>query len=191
MKRSRHPSAAWAHAAAPGDAARVRVGGGFVPSAEELARPLLLLAGGIGITPLASIARHAADLAAATSAGGPSAPQPPPHVRLVYCCRSGADFALLPELRAAEAAAGGRLRVELRVTGAGGADVAGARRGPRLGRDDVAAALRAAAAAAGPGTLAADVTTFLCGPPAMTDALEAHLLALQQPAARIRLERWW
>ena len=189
MKHSRHPSAAWAHAAAPGDAARVRVGGGFVPTAEELARPLLLLAGGIGITPLASIARHAADLAVAARAGGST--QPPPHVRLVYTCRSGADFALLPELRAAEAAAGGVLRVELRVTGAGGADATGARRGPRLGRDDVAAALRAAAAAAGPRVPAADVTTFLCGPPAMTDALEAHLLALQQPPGRIRLERWW
>jgi len=88
---------------------------------------------------------------------------------------------------------GGRLRVELRVTGAAGSvdDVIGARRGARLGRDDVAAALGAAAAAAGPGARVADVTTFLCGPPAMTDAMERHLLDLAQPADRIRLERWW
>ncbi len=77
----------------------------------------------------------------------------------------------------------------LRVTGAAGALPAGAACAPRLGREDVAAALAAAAAAAG--VRATDVTTFLCGPPGMTDALEQHLLALQQPAERIRLERWW
>ncbi len=99
MKRSRHPSAVWAHASAPGDAATLRVGGGFVPTPAELAQPLLLLAGGIGITPLASIARHAAELAARGA-------KPPPHVSLLYCCRSGVDFALLPQLRAAEALSG-------------------------------------------------------------------------------------
>jgi hypothetical protein len=112
VKRSRHPSAVWAHAAAPGERARVRVGGGFVPSAAELAGPLLLLAGGIGITPLASIARHAADVAAAAAAAAaaahaPAALRPPqPQTLLVYSCRSADDFALLPQLRAAEAASG-------------------------------------------------------------------------------------
>ena len=90
------------------------------------------------------------------------------------------------------------MRVELRITGAAAAAAAaasaaplpaGAQRRPRLGREDVAAALAAAAAAAV--GRAADVTTFLCGPPAMTDAMEGHLLALEQPRERIRLERWW
>ena len=49
----------------------------------------------IGITPLASIARHAAELAAA-----------PHHVLLVYSCRSAAEFALLSQLRRAEADSG-------------------------------------------------------------------------------------
>ena len=83
------------------------------------------------------------------------------------------------------------MRVELRVTGAHGALPTGAHRRPRLGRADVAAALKAAAAAAGGGRTAADVVTFMCGPPAMTDALEGHLQALGQPQAHIRLERWW
>jgi ferredoxin-NADP reductase len=98
----------WAHAAVAGERARVRVGGGFVPSDAELSGPLLLLAGGIGITPLASIARHAAEVAAmrAHDARRPTQPQ----TLLVYSCRSAADFALLPQLRAAESASGAALR---------------------------------------------------------------------------------
>jgi ferredoxin-NADP reductase len=115
VKRSRHPSALWAHACVPGDAALVRVGGGFVPTLSELRTPLLLLAGGIGITPLASIARHAAELAAARAAAAaaqapPGLPLPPPHVLLLYCCRAADEFSLLPQLRAAEAASGAHAR---------------------------------------------------------------------------------
>ncbi len=87
-----------------------------MPTPSELRTPLLLLAGGIGITPLASIARHAAELAAARAAAAaaaaqapPGLPPPPPHVLLLYCCRAADEFSLLPQLRAAEAASGAHL----------------------------------------------------------------------------------
>ena len=177
MKRSKHPAAVWAASAAPGETVQLRVGGaGFSPSQADLARPLLLLAGGIGVTPLAAIARAAAEQAT--------------HVRLVYCCRESGAFVLLPQLRAAAAQSRGRLALHLRVTGSEAAMLPpGAVQAPRLGSRDLA--LQLAEAAHAGGCSVAEVTTFICGPPAMTDALEAALRALGQPQERIRFERWW
>lgn len=43
-----------------GTAVKIQVGGNFYLNEEDLSRPLLLVAGGIGITPLHSILSHAA-----------------------------------------------------------------------------------------------------------------------------------
>jgi hypothetical protein len=62
VKRSTYPPAAWIHnTAAAGMTVHVRTGGNFVASKEELSRPLLLVAGGIGIAPLYSILADAVD----------------------------------------------------------------------------------------------------------------------------------
>lgn len=59
-----------------GDVVQVRVGGAFHYQPGDEARPLLLLAGGIGITPLHSILRHCVQLAAVGSATGGEQQQP-------------------------------------------------------------------------------------------------------------------
>ena len=62
VKRSTYPPAAWIHStAAAGMTVHVRTGGNFVASKAELSRPLLLVAGGIGIAPLYSILADAVD----------------------------------------------------------------------------------------------------------------------------------
>ena len=62
MKRSKsNRCGQWIHAARAGDVAHVRVGGKFFASAEDLAGPLLLVAGGIGISPLYAVLRTLLD----------------------------------------------------------------------------------------------------------------------------------
>ena len=46
-----------------GDVVKIQVGGDFFFEEQDVGRPLLLVAGGIGITPLISILSHAAQKA--------------------------------------------------------------------------------------------------------------------------------
>jgi NAD(P)H-flavin reductase len=62
VKRSRHPVASWLHEQCrPGDQVHVRTGGSFALRPEQLGQPLLLVAGGIGVTPLLSMAAAAVE----------------------------------------------------------------------------------------------------------------------------------
>lgn len=73
VKRSTHPPAAWLHnKARVGDCVSVHVGGSFryLPGDEH--RPLLLVAGGIGITPLFSILKHVCELQDSRHSGSSS-----------------------------------------------------------------------------------------------------------------------
>lgn len=50
--------------AVPGDTVRVKVGGSFTFSDTDIQHPLMFFAGGIGITPIMSMLKHAMDLSA-------------------------------------------------------------------------------------------------------------------------------
>lgn len=73
VKRSSHPAAAWLHEKARvGDCVAVHVGGCFHYQAGDETRPLLLVAGGIGINPLLSILTHCCELGGAGISSGSS-----------------------------------------------------------------------------------------------------------------------
>jgi ferredoxin-NADP reductase len=48
--------------AVPGDSVKVKVGGSFTFAESDIQEPLLFFAGGIGITPIISMLKHAIDL---------------------------------------------------------------------------------------------------------------------------------
>jgi ferredoxin-NADP reductase len=130
------------------------------PSGDD--RPILLLAGGIGITPLMSMLRHAL------------ATEPHRPVTLIYSVQTEADFAFLDEIESAA-----RRHPQLRV------QLAASRRSSKPwvypGRIDEAL-LRAAAPAA------AQSIAFICGPTAMIDSMKALLAQLGVPPAHVRHE---
>src|SRR5688572_19324062 len=76
--------------AAPGTQIRIDGPAGMMTLHDEASRPAVFLAGGIGITPFLSMARHAA------------AAKLPHQIRLFYSNRRPEDAAFLDELRALE-----------------------------------------------------------------------------------------
>jgi hypothetical protein len=219
VKRApRSRPAEWLHTAARvGDVVQVRMGGSFVQGDPALARrPVLFVAGGVGINPLYAMLLDAACM-------GPPAPAAPP-VRLLYSVRRADDALFLPELQklATHPASplAGRLQVALHVTrhgdtdpAAGGSEtVAGDQRSwlqvvrARLSADDLAAAVRAlgrhsaglatggaangGAEGAASGVPVPQVDVFACGPPALLMALDAHHAATRGDAGAGTGVRW-
>lgn len=130
---------------------------------EAAAAPLLLVAGGTGISPLRSVIFDRLG-----TAGRPPA-------TLVYSVRTPDEFAFADEFRAL--AAEGRLILHTTVTrdeGPAGAPT-------RMGRVD-AALLRAALPAA-------DAVCLVCGPSGFVQTVTATLVELSVPPERIVIER--
>lgn len=157
---------------------RVRVGdviearapdGGFVLDARA-ARPAVLLAGGVGITPLLAMLRHVVYEGLRTRRIRPTT--------LVYAARARADRAFDGELSALAAAAQGAVRI-VRVL----SDVSDARAGvdyEAAGRVDMALLTRLLAFG--------DYDFYLCGPSAFTQALYDGLRGLNVADDRIHAE---
>jgi ferredoxin-NADP reductase len=151
-----------------GDAIEIRgpFGGHFNWSAAD-ERPVLLIGGGSGIVPLMSMARHRA------------ARRSPTPMALLYGARSQAEAAFAAELDALEAAGDGFRLI-----------FAFSREAPRRpqdrhGRIDLPA-IGAVLETLGP---APDVT-YVCGSNRFVETVTAHLVAMGQPPARIRTERF-
>lgn len=157
----------------PGD--RVRVLGPFGsfvtgPVAPGKARKLVLIAGGVGITPLASIA-------CTTLASEPEA-----EVALVYGSRGEGEIVLRAELDALAAAHRGRFTV---VHVLEQASPAVPSETGRLDRRTTSRALDLCALARDP-----DARFFVCGPDDMRDAALAALAARGVDPAAIAMERF-
>lgn len=188
-----------------GDEARVRVGGKFFASREDLAHPLLLVAGGIGIAPLVGMLQTLVEEQRLESRGtrkkDTKSAELSPRAILLCSTKNPATQPMAGEVRAVAAKAGGAVRVVFHRTD-------GEQTGDTLqkstetnhlhvstenGRVDVKAlreALRVVRGG-GDGESAKPPLAFLCGPPAMSDAAEAALLELGVPEEDVRLERWW
>ncbi len=130
------------------------------PSGDD--RPIVLLAGGVGITPLMSMLRHAI------------ATEPSRAVTLVYSAHTEDDLAFRDELAAAA-----RRHPQLRVFLAASSGSADAHVYP--GRIDEGL-LRAAAPEV------AHSIVFVCGPEPMIDGMQTLLMSLGVPAGQIRRE---
>jgi ferredoxin-NADP reductase len=129
------------------------------PSADD--RPLVLIAGGVGITPLISMLRHAVHTE-------PSRP-----VTLLYSARAEADFAFRDELGALSRRHP-QIRVHLASSRASSPDV-------YPGRIDAELIHQMAPDAA-------HSVCFICGPASMIDHAKTALSGLGVPAAQIRHE---
>jgi len=130
------------------------------PAADD--RPVVLLAGGIGITPLASMLRHMV-------ASAPTRP-----VTLLYSARSEQDLAFRDEL-ASIVRRHHQVRVHLAVSdGSGGPEVYAGHIDESLLR------------ATSPDV--SDSVCLICGPAPMIDAMKALLSAMGVPQGQIRHE---
>ncbi|KAI8473840.1 MAG: hypothetical protein J3K34DRAFT_466106 [Monoraphidium minutum] len=164
VKATQHPVARWAAAAAaPGAPVAVRPGGSFSLSPASLApgAPALFVAGGIGVTPLASmIAELVQAWAAAAGRDGPQQQHgggarltvgeaaAGPQAVLLYSARAPQEFALLPRLLELQRASRGALQLRLHCSEFAAPAAAAAAGGGKNGDlwDQAAAAAEAAGA---------------------------------------------
>ena len=151
----------------PGDRIELRgpIGGYFVWTAAH-GGPLMLLAAGSGVVPLASMLAYRAQAA-------PGLP-----TRLLYSARSYADIIFRAQLDS-WARQDSSLTVSLTLTRGAPADWTGYRR--RIDLD----MLREVAFSADQSPLA-----YVCGPTSMVEQTADHLIALGYPPDRIRTERF-
>ena len=162
---SDHPVTNWLHGdARVGDKVEVALGGDFCYEPDE-ADPVVLVAGGIGLTPLMSIVRSANELATLT------------RLTLVYSASTPDELLFRDELDSI-AAANPRIRCVFTVTQQTSEKWDG-----RSGRID-ADLLRTE-------SVDLDALFFVCGPPSMIRAMIEMLRDLGVPRPRIRYEQWW
>ena len=162
---SDHPVTNWLHDdARVGDLVEVSLGGDFIYTPDE-ARSIVVIGGGIGMTPLMSIVRAVDELARLT------------RLNLVYSASSPDELLFRRELESI-AARNDRIRCVFTVTRAVPETWDG-----RTGRID-AELLRSEGIDLG-------ALFFVCGPPAMIRDVAAMLAGLGVPKSRVRYEQWW
>ncbi len=162
---SNHPVTNWLHEdARVGDEVEVALGGDFFYEPDET-ESVVLIAGGIGLTPLMSIVRSVHELATRT------------RLTLVYSASTPDELLFRDELGEI-AAANPRIRHVFTVT-----QPAPEAWGGHTGRID-SPLLKAE-------SVDLDALFFVCGPPAMIRAMIAMLRGLGVQRARIRYEQWW
>ena len=162
---SDHPVTNWLHEDAQvGDRVEVALGGDFYYEPDE-AESVVLIAGGIGLTPLMSIVRSVDQLATRT------------RLTLVYSA-STPDELLFKEELGAISANNPRIKYVFTVTQHAPDTWDG-----HTGRID-AELLRAE-------SVDLDALFFVCGPPSMIRAMVSMLRGMGVPRSRIRYEQWW
>ncbi|KAF0307265.1 Oxidoreductase NAD-binding domain-containing protein 1 [Amphibalanus amphitrite] len=182
VKRSSWPPAVWIHQQCRvGSRVTLKAGGDFFfhPAPQDPARPLLLVAGGVGINPLVSILRHCRHLRAESRRTGAGyVPRP---VELLYSARSRHELIFRDTI--AKMADEGLVTANLFVTGNDVPANDTSCHNRRVSSWDVESAVA---------RLGGAPLCYLCGPSAMVEAVEGCLLGrLRLNAADVRFERWW
>jgi ferredoxin-NADP reductase len=162
---ARHPVARWVHESARvGDQVKVTQGQGPFVYLPEMSDNVVLIGGGVGITPLLSIFRHVRDARLPTQA------------HLVYSVSDSREILFREELEAA-VRAHDNLHLSITVT----------QPDPRwhglTGRIDPVK-LHAL-------DVPDDTLYYLCGPKGMVEDMSALLHSLGVPMNRIIFEKWW
>lgn len=162
---TKHPLARWIHTdAKPGDSLRVTQGQGPFVYVPEMSDNLVLIGGGVGVTPLISIFRYVRDTAL------------PTRTHLLYSVSDSREILFREELEAA-AHHYENLRVSMTVTHPD-PDWHGL-----TGRIDPIK-LHAI-------DMPDDTLFYLCGPKGMVEDLSTMLHELGVPMSRIIFEKWW
>ena len=162
---SDHPVTNWLHEdARVGDAVEVSLGGDFYYEPDE-AESVVLIAGGIGLTPLMSIVRSAHELATRT------------RLTLIHSASTPDELLFKSELTSI-AAANSRIRSVFTVTQT--LPDTWDRHTGRIDADLLSEE-----------SVDLDALFFVCGPPSMIRAIVATLRELGVPRPRIRYEQWW
>lgn len=162
---NRHPVARWVHECArAGDRVRVSQGQGPFVYLPEMSDNVVLIGGGVGVTPLLSIFRHVRDAGLPTQA------------HLVYSVSDSREILFRDELEAA-VRTHPNLHLSLTVT----------QPDPRwhglTGRIDPVK-LHAL-------DVPDDTLYYLCGPKGMVEDMSTMLHSLGVPMSRIIFEKWW
>ena len=162
---SDHPVTNWLHEDAQvGDKVEVALGGDFYYEPDE-ADSVVLIAGGIGLTPLMSIVRSANELATRT------------RLTLVYSASTLDELLFRDELESI-AADNPRIKLIFTVT----QPISDTWDG-HTGRID--------AELLSSESVDINALFFVCGPPVMIQAMISMLRDLGVPRTRIRYEQWW
>lgn len=161
---SRHPVTRWLHEAREGDTVDITRGQGPFVFLPDMGEDIVLIGGGVGVTPLLSIFRYVRDAS------------PETHATLYYSVSHPDEILFREELEQA-ARRHNNLSLEITVTQPC-ADWKG--QTGRINKHKLSA-LNAA-----PETL-----FYLCGPAGMVDDMEKLLRELGVPPNRVIFEKWW
>ena len=162
---AKHPLARWIHTTAqPGDSLHITQGQGPFVYVPEMSDNLVLIGGGVGVTPLISIFRYVRDAAL------------PTRTHLLYSVSDSREILFQEELEAA-AHTHDNLRVSITVThpDANWKGLTGRIDPIKLHTID----------------MPDDTLFYLCGPKGMVEDLSTMLHELGVPMSRIIFEKWW
>ena len=162
---ARHPLAQWIHTTAkPGDSLQVTQGQGPFVYVPEMSDNLVLIGGGVGVTPLISIFRYVRDA------------RLPTRTHLLYSVSDSQEILFREELEAA-AISHDNLRVSITVThpDEGWQGLKGRIDPIKLHALD----------------MPDDTLFYLCGPKGMVEDMSTMLHELGVPMSRIIFEKWW
>jgi ferredoxin-NADP reductase len=162
---SKHPVTQWLHQqASEGDQLKISRGQGPFVFLPEMGDDIVLIGGGVGVTPLLSIFRHVRDAS------------PETHATLYYSVSQPAEILFREEL---EQSARKHTHLSLEITVTQPSPNWSGQTG-RINKHKIAALN------APPNTL-----FYLCGPQGMVEDMSSLLKDLGVPASRVIFEKWW
>nr|XP_002716235.1 oxidoreductase NAD-binding domain-containing protein 1 [Oryctolagus cuniculus]XP_008264266.1 oxidoreductase NAD-binding domain-containing protein 1 [Oryctolagus cuniculus]XP_051674453.1 oxidoreductase NAD-binding domain-containing protein 1 [Oryctolagus cuniculus] len=183
VKYANHAPALWVHNQCTLDSeVAVRVGGEFFfdPQPTDASRNLVLIAGGVGINPLLSILRHAADLHREREDKGSG--YEIGTVKLFYSAKSTSELLFKKNILNLVNEFPGKIACSLHVTKQ--TTQIGAELEPYITEGRITEEeLR--------DHISRETLFYICGPPPMTDFFSRHLEDSHVPREHIRFEKWW
>ena len=178
IKESKHPPAFWVHNHCHiGAKVGIRFGGDFYLKDNDINKPLLFLAGGVGINPLLSMLLHVADKRNHNSSHTP--------VVLLYSAKTLEDMIFLEEIQGAMRRCSKGVFLQF-ITGE-----SEKLKGNRIYSHRIDQKLIARCIDDHFGAQSNDVLSFLCGPSPFIDSMESFLMAAGLKKSSIIYEKWW
>nr|XP_020758108.1 oxidoreductase NAD-binding domain-containing protein 1 isoform X1 [Odocoileus virginianus texanus] len=183
VKHTNHPPALWIHSQCTLDSeVAVRVGGEFFfdPQPSDASRNLMLIAGGVGINPLLSILRHAADLHRERASKGRGYEMGT--VRLLYSAKDTSELLFKKNILDLVNEFPEKIACSFHVTKQTtqiSADLRPYITEGRITEKEIR------------DHISKETLFYICGPPPMTDFFSKELESSRVPREHICFEKWW